>query len=128
MNRRHFLKVLGLGLPALALAPAVLARRDPMDGRIDFFAGFRHVRTGDAMGKSAASISFVDAVAEENQDVWQSLMDRAELIANPPVVYGRSPASRYLEEQKALNAFSRHVVRLASQPPARLLKLRPLGR
>jgi hypothetical protein len=46
MNRRDFLKRLVLALPAVALAPAALLRRDPMDGELLLFQGFFHKRPG----------------------------------------------------------------------------------
>jgi hypothetical protein len=109
VNRRRFLKLLGLGLPALALAPAAALRRDPMDGRIDFFARFWRYRPGTRyFGPVRAGDRFaVDAngkvtIIRAGAEIKGELLDYTVIDETPPILSFPEPTEEDVAYAKEL--------------------------
>jgi hypothetical protein len=129
MNRRDFLKRLVLALPAVALAPAALLRRDPMDGELLLFQGFSHKRPGsrylgpvehrdrmvfaNQMGKTHAQI----------EELWRMTATEALGRRN---LYGRSPLMNpdLLQMEKDLNRMMAKTIAQVHRSRVRLSPLR----
>ena len=115
-TRREFFRTLGqVALGIAALPVAALARRDPMDGKITFFQGFRHIRFRPNDDPPWQSI-YDRRLALEKQ--WQKAAD-----GSLGRRYGRGPQDAYLEGAKLA---SKHIVKmLKKMDETRWFSLKP---